>query len=144
MVVFTGTSRELSRVELYGRPKARDQSCFGSFDAAGQPVAGGNNEPEDAAALFAPGGSCTRGAATGATRYRVGDSTLTRAQIEARLASGTPIYIVDGRLSTERRALVLIGRKTEPRALLITTQFADSAGSWGIVEISTRNVTVVR
>src|SRR4051812_42729307 len=144
VVVFTGSAGDLARVDLYGRPKAQKQSCFGGFDATGNPMVGGNNEPEDVRVLFSPGGSCTRRAATASTRYRVGDSTLTRAQIAARLASGTPIYIVDGALSTEPKALALIGKKSEPRALLITTQFADSAGAWGIVEISTKGVRVIR
>jgi hypothetical protein len=145
MVVFTGTPADLARIDLYGPANANTTSCYGGFDANGKPVDGSDGQPEDAAVLFALGGSCNRDKVRNdATLFRVGDSTLTWHQIRERTTNGTPIYIVDDHLSAESDALALIGSSSGRRALLITTALAANPAAGGIVEIATKDVHVVR
>jgi hypothetical protein len=65
------------------------------------------------------------------------------------LADGAPIYVVDFALASEAQALALMAKPgaattASPRALMISTQFAENPALGGIVEIATKNVNVLR
>jgi len=67
---------------------------------------------------------------------------MTESQIRARVAQGSPIYLVDDSLATEVEALALLdpdaAKRGARRAFTIFTYFAENAADGGVVEIGTK------